>query len=169
MRGLGRKKRSTFSFTVAAVLLVSCADAAAPLRPGSPAPSGIERRIGVYEVMIRRLADPDGPHPIYVLTTLCSLEVECPDRLGPVEQRELNARLRDDLGPIVFLDPDTPKPGRYQEIVLGSIRERPDGLRVEGGSICGTLCGSGATYIVVPSDTGYEVTGTDESEGMWVA
>lgn len=35
-------------------------------------------------------------------------------------------------------------------ILLGPIEETPDGIRVEGGTICGGLCGSGGTYVVSP-------------------
>jgi hypothetical protein len=52
--------------------------------------------------------------------------------------------------------------------LLGPILETPDGLRVEGGSVCGGLCGSQAMYIVVRTDAGYEVVGK-EGYGEWVA
>jgi hypothetical protein len=47
----------------------------------------------------------------------------------------------------VFLPNDEPGPPPdepFQEILVGPIVERSDGLRVEGESVCGGVCGSGA-------------------------
>ena len=59
---------------------------------------------------------------------------------------KLGGRLQD-LGQIVFLpndDPGPPPDEPFQEILVGPIVERSDGLRVEGESVCGGVCGSGA-------------------------
>jgi hypothetical protein len=77
-----------------------------------------------------------------------------------------------DLGDIVFRRDDEPGPSPeepFQEILLGPIVERPDGLRVEGGSVCGGLCGTGAVYMLVVTEGGYEVTGTNDTYGSWIA
>jgi hypothetical protein len=145
-------------------------------RTGEPAPTPPEstRRLDVYEALIRHLADPDGPQPIFVLSELCTqlmeTEVTCPDDLTASEQQELEARLVD-LGDVEFRPHGNPVPAdeEFQEVLLGPIVERPDGLRVEGGVVCGGLCGSGAVYVLVPTDGGYEVTGTDDSYGSWIA
>ena len=140
-------------------------------KPDMGATLSMDQRLGVYEAMIRRLADPHGSKPIYVSAELCSMlagDRPC-DRISSSEQQELITRLGD-LGTITFTGRDGPAlTGRFQEIVLGPIIEKPDGLRVEGGSVCGSLCGSGSMYIVVPTDTGYEITGTDDSYGSWVS
>jgi hypothetical protein len=50
-------------------------------------------------------------------------------------------------GQIVFLPNDDPGPQPdepFQEILVGPIVERSDGLRVESESVCGGVCGSGA-------------------------
>jgi hypothetical protein len=140
-----------------------------------PTPSESSRRLEVYEAMIRHLADPDGSQPIFVLSELCMQlmepEMTCPDDLTASEQRELEARLSD-LGDVEFRphgNPGVPPDEEFQEVLLGPIVERPDGLRVEGGVVCGGLCGSGAVYILVPTEEGYEVTGTDDSYGSWIA
>jgi hypothetical protein len=131
--------------------------------------SATDQRIGVYEAMIRRLAEPQGSKPIYVSAELCPMlsdppGASCADRISRADQQALIERLAD-LGTITFRhDGDS-----YPVILLGPIIEKPDGLRVEGGSVCGGLCGSGAMYIVVPTDTGYEVTGTDDSYGSWIS
>jgi len=132
-------------------------------------------RVDTYEALIRHLVNPDGEQPILVLSDLCySLMKErftCPDRLSGQEQSELTARLQD-LGEIVFLpdkevgtSPDEP----FQEILLGPIVAEADGLRVEGGSLCGSVCGNGAVYVVAATKDGYKVTGTDDKYGAWVA
>ena len=66
-------------------------------------------------------------------------------------------------------DPGLPPDGQFQEVLLGPIVDRPSGLRVEGGNVCGGLCGHGAVYIVVATENGYKVTGTDEQYGEWIA
>ena len=88
----------------------------------------------------------------------------------PEEQQELGVRLQD-LGDIVFRRDDEPGPSPeepFQEILLGPIVERPDGLRVEG--LClRRLCGTGAVYMLVVTEGGYEVTGTNDTYGSWIA
>lgn len=133
------------------------------------------RRLAVYEVMIRTLADSEKPEPILVLTDLCAQlmgsEIECSDQLSRSEQVELSERLSD-LGRIVFFSNDDSPHRRkepYQEILLGPIEEKTDGLRVEGAVVCGGLCGTGRVYVVVANANGYEVTGTDDRYGAWVA
>ena len=66
-------------------------------------------------------------------------------------------------------DPGLAPDEQFQEVLLGPIVDRPNGLRVEGGSVCGGLCGHGAVYIVVATENGYKVTGTDERYGEWVS
>jgi hypothetical protein len=66
--------------------------------------------------------------------------------------------------------PSSPPKNRWSEALIERrIVEQPDGLRVEGGSVCGVVCGNGAVYIVSSSENGFEVTGTDDSYGSWVA
>jgi len=148
-----------------------CLDAEGSDRSAS---SDSSRRVEVYETLIRHLADPEGSQPIYVLSDLCAQlmepEVTCSDRLSREEQEELGMRLRD-LGDIVFRAEDDPAfaDEPFQEILLGPIVEKPDGLRVEGGSVCGGLCGSGAVYVLVATHDGYQVMGTDDSYGSWIS
>lgn len=126
-------------------------------------------QVGVYEAMIRRLADPHGSKPIYVSAELCPMlsdppGASCADRISRADQQALIERLAD-LGTVAFQHGGDAVP----VILLGPIIEKPDGLRVEGGTVCGSLCGSGSMYIVVPTETGYEVTGTDDSYGSWIS
>ncbi len=58
---------------------------------------------------------------------------------------------------------------RLPQILLGPIIEESDGLRIEGGSVCGGLCGSGAMYKLEPTDMGYRVAGKDLSYGTWIS
>jgi hypothetical protein len=77
-----------------------------------------------------------------------------------------------DLGGVVFRSDDDPGPSPddvFQGILLGPTVEKPDGLRVEGGSVCGGLCGSGAVYVLEATEDGYEVTGKDDAYGSWIA
>ena len=149
--------------------------------PGvSPTPTGTPSagvdRMGIYEAMIRKLVggppDYSGHRQIHVLSELCSNlpgNGSCHDRLTPEEQQVLGTRLGD-LGTVSFLnegDQIIDVPGGVY--LLGPILDTPDGLRVEGGSICGGLCGSGAMYIVVATDTGYEVVGKDPGYGEWIS
>ena len=159
------------------LLLAACGDAPAPgsAHSGDPTPTDGSRRLDVYETLIRHLANPAGPKPIYVLSDLCfnlmKDEPSCSDRLSHEEQEELGTRLKD-LGDVVFRRDDEPGPSPdklFQEIVLGPIVDKPDGLRVEGGTICGSTCGSGAVYILEAIHDGYAVTGTDDTYGTWVA
>jgi hypothetical protein len=132
--------------------------------------------VDAYEALIRRLADPpNGEATIYVLSDLCmqlmSREPSCHGHLSRTDQQELALRLRD-VGDLRFRgEDDAPDPGHlhFTEILLGPILANPDGLRVEGGLVCGSLCGTGAVYILEPTGDGYEVTGTDDSYGTWVA
>ena len=59
-------------------------------------------------------------------------ELTCPDRFSEQEQQDLSIRLRD-LGDIVFVNDgdEEPSPDSYfQEILVGPIVEKADGLRV---------------------------------------
>jgi hypothetical protein len=96
---------------------------------------------------------------------------DCSTTIRVIATQSLGTRLQD-LGEIVFMPRDDhgPPPDEpFQEILVGPIVERSDGLRVEGGSVCGDVCGSGAVYIVVATQNGYEVKGTDDSFGSWDA
>ena len=169
---------------ISLILLVSCD----PFEPSSSGPrpppiphlrvntNSESARTLVYEALIRHLADPKG-QPIYVRTNLCVRLIQgdpgCPDQLDPEEVRVLGQQLQD-LGDIVFwsrndsgMQPEVQS--RSQLILLGQIVEKHQGLRVEGGYICGGLCGHGAVYIVVATADGYEVTGTDGAYGWWAA
>jgi hypothetical protein len=143
--------------------------------PPTPSPDAGSARLDVYEVLIRHLVNPRGTHPLYVLTDVCfglmRGEPRCPDDLTSEDQQELGEALQD-LGEIVFRSMDDPGPSPdefFQQISLGPIVERPTGLRVEGGNVCGGVCGSGAVYVVVATESGYEVRGTDKAYGSWVA
>lgn len=161
------------------VVFVACNDPPEPVSAG-PAPStpspvpGSAQRLEVYEVLIRHLVNPKGNQPIHVLTDLCFQlmrgEPRCPDDLTPEEQQALGEELQD-LGDIVFRSMDDPGPpsDEFQEVVLGPIVERPNGLLVEGSNVCGGICGHGAVYVVVATENGYKVTGTDAKYGEWVA
>jgi hypothetical protein len=161
---------------VAVLLLAACAD---PLAEGNDSPQAPRpshrQRIDVYEALVRHLADPRGPKPIYVVSDLCFElmrgEQRCPDHLSRDEEQELGARLRD-LGDIVFRRDDEPGPSpeeSFQQILLSPIVDKPDGLRVEGGVVCGGLCGSGSVYVLEETEDGYEVTGTDDTYGSWIS
>ena len=159
---------------VCVTLLAACTSAgtAAP----SPTPQAYSR-VGVYEAIIRYLAKPK-PMPIYVAADLCFELLPpahgCPDKLSRDEQAQLTKRLAD-IGQVDFRSegesPPSPSKGELaiQGILLSPIVSEPDGLRVEGGTYCGNLCGRGAVYVVVPTASGYEVRGTDDSYGSWVS
>jgi hypothetical protein len=94
--------------------------------------------------------------------------------LNPLSAEEQAAILPmlDDLGHVRFRDKDDPMlpmDEPIQEILLGPIVHKADGLRVEGGSVCGGLCGSGSVYVLVETGNGYEVTGTDQTYGTWIS
>lgn len=159
--------------------LSACADPQVAGDADPTSPSSATAALGradAYEALIRYLADPER-EPIYVSPRLCfqlmEPDMSCPDHLSPAEQAELSQRLAD-LGHVRFTSEDGhgPEPGKdepYQLITLGPVQEKPDGLRVEGGTVCGGLCGTGSVYILVASDDGYTVTGADESYGSWIA
>ena len=137
--------------------------------PSSPS----DDRMAAYESLIRYLADRNGTGPIYVRAELCSMLAHtpgpaCPDRLTQAEQRELSARL-EDVGKVIFQTDVDGRRDHLPEILLGPIIERSDGLRIEGGSVCGGLCGSGAMYKLRPTASGYLVTGEDPSYGTWIS
>jgi hypothetical protein len=182
-------RRILFTLGLVAALLTACADPSTPgggssvsptssdgTTSASPAPSESSPRLAVYETLIRYLVDPEGSQPIYVLSDLCfqlmkSDDVNCPEHLSSEEQQELTVRLQD-LGDIVFRSHDDPGPSPdevFQEILLGPIVEKPDGLRVEGGSVCGGLCGTGSVYVLEATEDGYQVTGKDDQYGTWIA
>jgi hypothetical protein len=137
--------------------------------------SGGPDRVGVYAALIRFLvASPDTEgrigSDIHVDPTLCSIDhSNCKDRLSDEEQTAIASQLGD-LGTVRFIEGFSD--GDPTKILLGPIDETADGTRVEGGSICGGLCGTGGTYIVEPTtsgDPGYVVTGIDRSYGTWIA
>ena len=142
----------------------------------SPSPTDYSR-VGVYEAVIRYLAQPK-PMPIYVAADLCFELLPpaqgCPDKLSRDEQVELTKRLAD-IGKVDFRSegesPPSPSKGELaiQGILLSPIVDEPDGLRVEGGTYCGNVCGRGNVYVVVPTASGYEVQGTDDSYGSWIS
>ena len=101
----------------------------------------------VYEALIRHLADPEGPQPIYVLTYICPELMEgdsrCENRLTPRSDK-YSAR--------GYTISETSYSGRgstrhtrspFQQTLMGPIVEKPNGLRVEGSYVCGALCGRG--------------------------
>jgi hypothetical protein len=171
--------RTSFGLVVVAVLLAACAEPS--LAPGgggsspSPTPSETSPRVAIYETMIRYLVDPKGAQPIYVNTKVCGMlmksKTECPDPLS-IEEQEALLPMLGDLGDIQFRnedDPPLPFDEPIQEILLGPIVEKPDGLLVEGGSVCGGLCGTGSVFVLVETTGGYEVTGIDHTYGTWIA
>lgn len=139
-----------------------------------PTPSSAsDDRISAYEALIRYLADRNLSGSIYVSADLCSMLAHtpgpsCSDRLTHAEQRELAARL-EDLGKVIFQTDTDGRRNRLPQILLGPIIEESDGLRIEGGSVCGGLCGSGAMYKLEPTDMGYRVAGRDLSYGTWIS
>jgi hypothetical protein len=168
----GSRWNTLAAVAIMIVLTSGCSDG----NPQSP-PTSVSRRIGVYEAMIRQLAGDHkdvGSGTIWVSDQLCSMLADasgdsCSGRITPAEQEELIVRLAD-LGRIRFIQDGRPSlTGDFHEILLGPIIEKPDGLRVEGGSLCGNLCGTGRMYILLPTETGYEVTGTDDTYGTWVS
>lgn len=171
-------RRISFALVVA-VLLAACAESS--LVPGgsstspSPTPSETSPRVAIYETMIRHLVDPKGAQPIYVTTKVCGMlmkaKTECPDPLS-IEEQEALLPMLDDLGDIEFRDegdPPLPLDEPIQEILLGPIVHKLDGLRVEGGSVCGGLCGTGSVYVLDETGGGYQVTGIDHTYGTWIA
>jgi hypothetical protein len=172
-------KRISSGLVMVAVLLAACANP--PVVPSggdespSPTPSETSPRVAIYETMIRHLVDPKGAQSIYVVTKVCGMllkaKTECPDPLS-IEEQEALLPMLDDLGDIQFRnedDPPLPFDEPIQEILLGPIVDKPDGLRVEGGSVCGGLCGTGSVYVLVETEIGYEVTGIDHTYGTWIA
>jgi hypothetical protein len=169
--------RRVLALAVVPVMLSACTRYGAPTDQSQTLTARSYSRVDVYEAMIRYLARPK-PTPIWVQSDLCFQLIPpaegCPDHLSHAEQEQLAARLRD-LGKIEFKPRDEPLPSPSsptaleQLILLSPIVQKSDGLRVEGGAVCGSLCGSGAVYIVVPSGTGYEVKGKDESYPQWVS
>ena len=160
------------------VVLAACASPSAASQVGTQSPSSSSStapRLDIHEALIEHLVDREGTQPIYVVPDLCFQLMEptrgCPDQLSKGEQRELSIRLQD-LGDIVFVSEDGTRPPQdqpFQEIVLGPIVEKAEGIRVEGGVVCGGTCGSGAVYSVAASPDGCEVVGTDDSYGAWVS
>jgi hypothetical protein len=98
----------------------------------------------------------------------------CPDKLSGDEQKELTKRLAD-IGKVDFRSEGEPPPSpskgelAIQGIFLSPIVDGPDGLRVEGATYCGNVCGRGAVYVVARTASGYKVQGTDDSYGSWVS
>jgi hypothetical protein len=146
---------------------------------GSSAETGAvdEQRLGVYEAMIRKLVEPDDfgadedAVPIVIHAKLCShlRGSGCPGRISQPEQEALAERLGD-LGPVQFVDGfDAGEEGARSILLLGPIHETPDGLRVEGGHWCGSLCAGGTMYIVEQLDSGYRVVGKDLTYGSWIS
>ncbi len=144
--------------------------------PQPPSATVDERRVGVYESMIRELVDPaPAGESIYVDRKLCSHLGTgddfggCSDRISPEEQAVLAERLVD-LGQVEFVD-GVGEAGQDETPVtlLGPIIDTPDGLRVEGGYWCGPLCAGGQMYIVEPVGSVFEVTGTDHTYGSWIS
>ena len=180
-------KTLSFALAAAVALVGSCTDSAptpgrneasAPsVRPtGSPTVAGGDRRVGVYEAMIRELVrEKERDAPIAVNAEVCSYlrggrSGGCSDRIVRAEQDVLATRLQD-LGQVVFVDGlgGTSEEGVRRLTLLGPIIDTPDGLRVEGGYWCGPLCAGGNMYIVERTDSGYEVVGQDRSYGSWVS
>ena len=139
---------------------------------GSPTVAVDDRRVGVYEAMIRELVLKERDALIAVNAELCSYlrGGRCNDRIVQAEQDVLATRLQD-LGQVVFVDGlgRTSEEGTRRITLLGPIIDAPDGLRVEGGYWCGSLCAGGAMYIVERTDSGYKVVGTDPSYGSWIS
>ena len=158
------RRRILFTLGLVAALLTACAD---PSPPGSgssasPTPSDGTSASPASSESSPRLA---------VYETLICYDANCPDHLSSEEQQELTVRLQD-LGDIVFRSHDDPGLSfdeLFQEILLGPIVEKPDGLRVEGGSVCGGPCGTGPVYVLEATEDGYEVTGRDDQYGTWIA
>jgi hypothetical protein len=159
------------------VLMAACTNAGVDTAQSPSATHQAYSRVGVYEAMIRYLAQPK-PMPIYVAVDLCFQLLPpaqgCPEKLSHDEEVELTNRLAD-LGKVDFRSASDPHPSpsqgelKIQGILLSPIVEEPDGLRVEGGTYCGNLCGKGAVYVVAPTASGYEVRGTDDSYGAWIS
>ena len=131
-----------------------------------------ELRVGVYEAMIRELVDEHGNGSrIIIRAKLCSYlgGGGCSGQIRQSEQEALAERLGD-LGPVQFVDGlDSGEGGARSITLLGPIRETPDGLRVEGGYLCGPLCAGGDMYIVEQVDSGYRVVGKDLTYGSWIS
>jgi hypothetical protein len=152
---------------------LTLADASTTTSP-SPREQSASARVGIYEAVVRQLVDPQTSGRISIDPVIDTVLMESdvtapPDPLSRAEQEELSVRLGD-LGDVTFdRDQSSSPDSRSQRILLGPIVATDDGFRVEGGSVCGGLCGSGRVYVVVASEGGYEVTGTDDSYGSWIA
>ncbi|HTG47005.1 MAG TPA: hypothetical protein VK646_05065 [Actinomycetota bacterium] len=135
----------------------------------TPAVSG-PARLDAYAALISHLAGHRSH--LYVNTRLCYELLEttysCPDRLDHADQRQLSARLPGRK--IDFVAKASSMPFEpYLEIVMSPIVLEAAGLRVEGGVVCGALCGEGSVYVLVHTRNGFQVRGEDGSYGHWRA
>ena len=179
--------RRMLVFTILALALVACSDAAPPPTGGSgttggtPTPELDEQRLGVYSALIEELvgAEPMDWRRVYVLTGLCADAADpmgpkaCDDSLSEAERAALRERLA--IERLRFIDDPTPLydddwmqgPPREIVLTLGPIVERAGEIRVGASYGCGGLCGSGTTYVLEESEGDWSVVG--QRGPMWIA
>jgi hypothetical protein len=176
--------RRSAAVLVLAVTLAACADPPAPAPAGGdPEPQLDERRLAIYEVLIRELAgaedlgDGDTWERVVIVSKLCENAAEpfppegCDDELSEAEQVELAQRLERVGSTVTFVNDPTPiddvsAPGSVV-VRVGPIAPYGDGVEVGGSYVCGGLCGSGTTYLLEESAGGWEVVGNTGS--AWIA
>lgn len=180
--------RRTAALLAVALVLGACADApSAGPGSGDPEPQLDEQRLAIYETLIRELvgAEDLGEEAtwkhVVVVSRLCANAGEafepkgCDDAFTAVEQEELARRLDGVGGTVEFMADPT---SLYDEdwfgglpdtivVRVGTISPHGDGVEVGGSYLCGGLCGSGTSYLLEESTTGWEVVGHTGS--IWVA
>jgi len=179
--------RRSAAVLVLAVALAACADPPAP-GPGSgdPAPTLDERRLAIYETLIRELVGAedlgdDAWKRVVIVSRLCANAGEadepkgCDDAFTADERDELARRLDGVARTVEFMaDPTSLYDDEWFEgppdtivVRVGTISPNGDGVEVGGSYGCGGLCGSGTTYLLEESPKGWEVVGNTGS--VWIA
>jgi hypothetical protein len=176
-----RRSAAVFVLTLA---MSACAHAPSPgPRSGSPAPALDERRLAIYERLIREVAGAEDLGQgtpwdrVVIVSMLCENAAEpfppegCDERFSEMEQVELTRRLESVGSTVTFVSDPTPiddlgGPGSVI-IRVGPIGTHGAGVAVGGSYVCGGLCGSGTTFLLEESPKGWEVVGSTGT--AWIA
>lgn len=176
--------RRSAAVLVLAVALAACADPPAPgPGAGDPAPTLDQRRLAIYEALIREVTGTEDLGQgtawdrVVIVSMLCENAAEpfppegCDERLSEKEEVELMRRLENVGSTVTFVNDPTPiddlnRPGSIV-VRVGPIAPRGEGVEVGGSYVCGGLCGSGTTYLLEESPKGWEVVGNTGS--VWIA
>jgi hypothetical protein len=178
--------RRTAALLVVVVALAGCADAPAPDAARRESQLD-ERRLGIYESLIRELVAQEDLGPgstwdrVVIVSRICENAGEpeepagCDDAFTSTEQQDLVRRLEGLGARVEFLADPSPLyddawlDGSSGTIVarVGMIRPDGDGVQVGGSYGCGGRCGSGTTYRLQPRGDGWEVVGTVGS--AWIS